>query len=148
CARAARGPPGVRKAGARAMTARDRGPWDFERMHEPMASPAVFRMRLLTSGGVAAGLITFSLLIGVAGSHWLGGVANGLDGLYGAPMILGGMGPVGPPPATVAAKLFGSFYALYSGVMLLASVGVLLTPGVHRLLHRFHVSTEDEEGEE
>ena len=131
------------------MTERDRGPWDFESMHEPMASPDVFRRRLITSGGVAASLIGFSLAIGVAGYHWLGGVPDWVDCLYSASMIMGGMGPVGPPPATVVAKLFGSFYAIYSGVMLLASVGVLLTPGVHRLLHRFHVSTEEgKEGEE
>ncbi len=131
------------------MTAGDRGPWDFERMHEPMASAAVFRMRLVTSGGVAAGLIALSLLIGVAGYHWIAGWADWVDCLYSASMIMGGMGPVGPYPTTVAAKLFGSFYAIYSGVMLLASVGVLLTPGVHRLLHRFHVSTEEGgEGEE
>ena len=126
------------------MTARERGPWDFERMHEPMASPAVFRRRLLTSGSVAVGLIAFSLALGVAGYHWLVGVPDWVDCLHSASMIMGGMGPVGIVPSTVAGKLFASFYALYSGVMLLASVGVLLSPGLHRLLHRFHVSTEDD----
>jgi hypothetical protein len=59
-------------------------------------------------------------------------------------MIMGGMGPVDPQPTTVAGKLFASFYAIYSGVMLLASVGILLSPGLHRVLHRFHVPTDDE----
>jgi hypothetical protein len=59
-------------------------------------------------------------------------------------MILGGMGPVDPLPSTDAGKLFASFYALYSGVMLLASVGVLLAPGLHHILHRFHLPTGDD----
>jgi len=59
-------------------------------------------------------------------------------------MIMGGMGPVDPQPTTDAGKLFASFYAIYSGVMLLASVGVLLSPGLHRILHRFHLPTDDE----
>jgi len=105
-------------------------------------------MRLINSGGVAAGLIAFSLL------NRRGGLSlAGRDrGLVGLPLQRvhdhGGMGPVGPPPATVAAKLFGSFYAFTRGDAA-GSVGVLLTPGVHRLLHRFHVlDGEGGEGEE
>jgi len=126
------------------VTARERGPWDFERMGEPMAPPAEFRRRLLNSGIVAAGLITVSLAMGVAGYHWIVGIPDWADCVLSASMILGGMGPVGNPPTTVAAKLFASFYALYSGVMLIASVGVLLSPGLHRILHRFHVAEDDE----
>ena len=48
-----------------------------------------------------------------------------------------------PPPATVPGKLFASFYALYSGVMLLACVGVLLAPGLHRIMHTLHVPTDE-----
>jgi len=125
---------------------RKKSPMRFERMHEPLAPVAVFRQRILASSAFTAMLLAVSLLLGMAGYHWFVGIPRWVDCLYSASMIMGGMGPVGPPPATVVAKLFGSFYAIYSGVMLLASVGVLLTPGVHRLLHRFHVSTE--EGEE
>lgn len=127
------------------MTGRERGPWDFERMGEPMASPAEFRRRLLSSGGVAATLIAVSLAIGMAGYHWLVGIPDWIDCLHSASMILGGMGPVGASPSTVAGKVFASFYAIYSGVMLLASVGVLLSPGLHRLIHRFHLTEDDEE---
>jgi hypothetical protein len=122
-----------------------RGFWDFERMGDPLASPAVFRRRLITSGGVAAALITFSLLLGIAGYHWLVGIPDWVDCLLSASMILGGMGPVGTSPSTVIGKLFASFYAIYSGVMLLASVGVLLTPGLHRILHYFHLRTDGDE---
>jgi hypothetical protein len=59
-------------------------------------------------------------------------------------MILGGMGPV-DELRTDAGKVFASFYALFAGVALLTSVGVLLAPALHRLLHRFHVEPDEEE---
>ena len=120
-----------------------RGLMDYERMGEPMASDDVFRQRILSSGRVAATLIAVSLAIGITGYHWIVGVHDWVDCIQCASMILGGMGPVDPQPTTVAGKLFASFYALYSGVMLLASVGVLVAPGLHRILHHFHVPTDD-----
>ena len=122
---------------------RRRGFMDYERMCEPMASDAEFRMRFVTTGVVAATLITLSLALGVAGYHWIVGVRSWIDAIQCASMILGGMGPVDPQPTTDAGKLFASFYAIYSGVMLLASTGVLLAPGLHRILHRLHLPTDD-----
>ncbi len=124
------------------MTANVRGPFQYERRDEPVASPATFRRRLVTSGVIAGGLLTFSLALGVVGYHWIVGVPGWVDSLYCASMIMGGMGPVDPAPTTAAGKLFASAYAIYSGVMLLASVGLLLSPGLHRILHRLHVETD------
>jgi hypothetical protein len=36
------------------------------------------------------------------------------------------------------AKLFASAYAIFSGLLFITVVGILLTPFVHRILHRFH----------
>ncbi len=120
-----------------------RGSLDYEGYDEPMASPAMYRRRLITSGAVAAGWLGFSLLLGVLGYHWIVGEPDWLDCLYSASMIMGGMGPVGTAPSTPAGKVFASCYALYCGVVLLVSVGLLLTPALHRLLHRFHVRTDE-----
>jgi len=126
------------------MTAeRRRGLLDYERMCEPMATEAEFRMRFLINGVVAATLLMFSLALGVLGYHWIVGVRRWVDAIQCASMIMGGMGPVDPQPTTDAGKLFASFYAIYSGVMLLASTGVLLAPGLHRILHRLHLPTDD-----
>jgi hypothetical protein len=121
-----------------------RGMIDFENMCEPLAPPSVFRRRMLSSAVVTAQLLGVSLAIGVAGYHWFVGIPDWVDCLLSASMIMGGMGPIGAPPATVAGKLFASFYALYSGVMLLACVGVLLAPGLHRIMHTLHVPTDDD----
>ena len=64
-----------------------------------------------------------------------------IDALLNASMILGGMGPV-TPLQTNAGNIFASFYAIYSGVILLASVGVLAAPIFHRFLHHFHLADE------
>jgi hypothetical protein len=114
----------------------------LERRHEPLAPLHVFRRRMLHSGGVAAAIIGVSLVLGVVGYRVFGGLESWVDCLYNASMILGGMGPVADLQ-TDAGKVFASAYALYSGVVLLASVGVLLAPALHRIMHHFHIETED-----
>ena len=39
-------------------------------------------------------------------------------------------------------KLFASFYALYSGLVLIAATGILLAPFLHRIVHKFHLEKE------
>jgi hypothetical protein len=112
----------------------------LERRHEPLAPRHVFIGRLLQSIGLAIGLIAFSLAIGLAGYHWLAGF-GWVDSLLNASMILGGMGPV-DSLKTDGAKVFASLYALYSGLVIIALMGILLTPIAHRALHRFHLDKD------
>ncbi len=67
---------------------------------------------------LAVSIITVSLGVGVMGYHVLGGLAL-VDALLEASMILGGMGPVAPM-TNDAVKIFASFYALFSGLILLS----------------------------
>lgn len=78
-----------------------------------------------------------ALFIGIAGYHWIAGL-KWIDALLDASMILGGMGPV-TPLTTNAAKVFASAYALFSGLVFIAVMGIVLSPIVHRVLHKFHV---------
>jgi hypothetical protein len=114
----------------------------LEKKHQPLASPRVFWGRMLGSACVALSVIGGSLAIGILGYHYAGGLAW-LDALVNASMILGGMGPV-DPITRAAGKWFESAYALYSGIALLTSVGLIFAPAVHRFLHAFHV---DEDGD-
>ncbi len=113
----------------------------FEHHTQPLATQAEFARRMLRYSLVTAGIILFSLVIGILGYHYFESL-SWLDSLLNASMILVGMGPVNPLQ-TNAGKLFASFYALYSGIVLLASVGVLATPVFHRFMHRFHIELED-----
>jgi hypothetical protein len=93
------------------------------------------------SAVVAVVLVTFAVGIGVVGYHYLNGEAW-IDALVDATMILGGMGPVSPL-TNDAAKLFASFYALFSGLMFIATAAVLVAPWAHRLLHRLNADADD-----
>ncbi len=88
-------------------------------------------------------VVAFSLFIGSAGYHFLGDLPW-IDSLLNASMILSGMGPV-DPLKTTAAKLFATFYALYSGVAFLSIVAILMTPLLHRFLHTFHLEVSEDE---
>ncbi len=114
----------------------------FEHRSEPLATPAEFRRRMLQYGMITAMMILISLTIGVLGYHYFESL-SWVDSLLNASMILGGMGPV-DALKTDTGKIFASFYALYSGIILLASVGVLGAPLFHRVLHRFHLEMEGE----
>ncbi len=118
----------------------------FEHRRQGLLSRAAFLRRQAKYAGVALGIVGGSLVIGMLGYHGLEGMAW-IDAFVNAAMLLGGMGPVGELH-TEAGKLFAGFYALYCGVVLLLSLGVLFAPAIHRLIHRFHLEldSEDEEG--
>ncbi len=82
-----------------------------------------------------------ALSAGVAGYHLIAGF-DFVDSLLEASMILGGMGPVRELP-NESAKIFASIYALFSGVIFIALVGIILAPTAHRVLHKFHLDEKD-----
>ncbi len=119
----------------------------YEHHSEQLAPMHVFARRLLVNALVAVGILLFSLGLGMLGYHFLERL-SWLDAMLNASMILGGMGPVNPVQ-TPGGKVFASFYALYCGVILLTSVGVLAAPIFHRFMHYFHLqSGDDEENDE
>ena len=113
----------------------------YEHRTKPLLSPAEFRRRVWWHALTALLAITLGLGIGVLGYHLLGGL-GWVDSLLNASMILGGMGPV-DLLTTPAAKIFASFYALFSGLAFIGVATLLVAPFAHRLIHRFHID-EDE----
>jgi len=113
----------------------------FEHHKQPLASRAEFTKRMVRFFTLAAGILLVSLGIGVCGYHFLEGL-SWLDSLVNASMLLGGMGPL-DPLKTTAGKWFASFYALYSGMVILVAAGVMGAPVLHRILHHFHMEIEE-----
>lgn len=113
----------------------------FENRRDPILPARIFIRRLLVCLGLALAIIAVALSIGVAGYHFIAGLPW-IDALLNASMILTGMGPVDVLRSN-AAKVFASFYALFSGVVFISLMGLLLSPIAHRVLHKFHVSDED-----
>ena len=113
----------------------------YERRQQRLLSRIEFSKRVGRHGLVALGVLVFGLGGGVLGYHYVAGL-SWIDSLLNASMILGGMGPV-DPLKTDCAKLFASFYALFSGLAFIGIVSVLLAPFVHRLLHRVHAEERE-----
>lgn len=113
----------------------------FERKHQKVVPLRVFAKRMLGALAISLGLVLPALSIGIAGYHWIDKL-DWIDSLVEASMILGGMGPVNPLHNN-AAKIFASGYALFSGVIFIGVMGIILTPLVHRILHKFHVEEQE-----
>ena len=103
----------------------------------------VFLRRLGRNAGVALSIIAVSLVVGIIGYRTLEGM-GWIDAFLESAMLLGGMGPI-QAPETVAGKLFAGVYALYSGILVIGTAGIILAPIFHRLLHSLHVEDEDDE---
>jgi hypothetical protein len=108
----------------------------YEHHREPVLDTGRFLRRVRRHGTMGVVLVVFSLGLGTLGYHVFGQLAW-IDAFLNASMILTGMGPV-DPMRTPEAKLFASFYALYSGIVFVSTAAILLAPFVHRMLHRFH----------
>lgn len=113
----------------------------LERRHERLLPARAFARRMAVYAAFSLGLIGVSLVAGIAGYRGFEGMAW-VDAFVNASMIMGGMGPMGELH-TSAGKVFAGVYALYCGVVLLVSVGLLMAPLFHRFLHRFHLEIGD-----
>ena len=108
----------------------------YEPRHKPPLSRARFLRRLVDHLVVGLGVIGASLALGMSGYVVFEGLPW-IDAFLNAAMLLGGMGPV-DMPQTDAGKLFAGFYALYAGLILIVVAALLISPVIHRVLHRFH----------
>ena len=104
---------------------------------QPLLAPSAFLRRLLSHLAAALVLLGGSLAIGMAGYVRFEGL-SALDAFLDTAMLLGGMGPV-HLPKTDAGKLFAGCFALYAGLVFIATAALALGPVVHRVLHRFHL---------
>jgi hypothetical protein len=111
----------------------------YEHRKQPLASKATFYRRVMQNIVIALLVIAACLAIGTTGyyyttkMHWI-------DALHNAAMILGGMGLVNVDEVNNdTAKLFSSFYALFSGIIFITNIGLILAPALHRIFHRLHI---------
>ena len=116
----------------------------FEHRTNPLLPRRVFYRRLVRHAVLGIAVVVVSLGIGMIGYHvfeklpWI-------DAFVNAAMILSGMGPVATLQ-TDGGKIFAGCYALFSGIALIAILGIIFAPVVHRFLHKFHLEDEDRDG--
>ena len=117
----------------------------YERKSQKLIPRRRFLLRLFANLCYVLALVGLSLLIGMGGYHHFEGL-SWLDSFENAAMILSGMGPVNTLTDTNA-KLFAGFYAIYSGIAVIASSGLLLAPLLHRVIHSLHAADEQDDNE-
>lgn len=117
----------------------------YENKKQKVAPKQVFYRRLGYNVLLAALILLCSLTLGVLGYKITVPAFDFYDSLLNASMILSGMGPVIAPEIilTNTAKVFASFYALFSGITFLSTFGVLIAPILHRFFHKLHVTDTD-----
>ena len=114
----------------------------FEHISEPVIPRHQFVSRLGLSLAIGSAMLLASLAAGMLGYRYLFVNLDWADAFVNAAMILSGMGPLAVPQ-TSSAKIFSGIYALYSGLILLISVGVIVAPLAHRFLHKMHADEGD-----
>ena len=112
----------------------------YERLAQPILAWPLFFRRALRHFLLGLLVIAIADLIGVLGYHVLGNL-GWIDAFLNASMILGGMGPVDPLTSD-AAKVFAALYALFSGLVFIAVMGVVIAPWAHRMIHVMHAEEE------
>ena len=108
----------------------------YESRSHPLISRRLFIGRVLRHTAAVMALGIVSLAIGMAGYEYFEGLPW-RDAFLNTAMIAGGMGPV-DAPRTNGGKVFAGLYALYSGLVFIATAALLLAPIVHRVMHKFH----------
>ena len=109
----------------------------YERKDAPLVDRKTFARRVFRNFFISSIVIAISLFLGILGYHFIGDL-GWIDSLLNSSMILTGMGPV-DKMATDSGKLFASFYALFSGIVFLGTIGIVLAPILHRFIHKFHL---------
>lgn len=114
----------------------------YEKVSKPVIPHHQFRSRLARSLLLGAAMVAVSLAIGMVGFMHYFPKMDWADAFVNASMLLSGMGPLAQPETT-AAKLFAGCYALFAGLMLVMTTGVIFAPLVHRFLHLMHSDIDE-----
>jgi hypothetical protein len=115
----------------------------FEHRTTPLLPRHKFLMRLVSTALFGVLIMIAALFIGMCGYHYFEG-QSWIDAFANAAMILSGMGPLSPL-TSFDGKLFAGIYALFSGLTFITVAGVILSPIVHRVFHRFLIEGDEEE---
>ncbi|GEM_PF-186319 len=116
----------------------------YESKHHDLLPLRDFVRRVLSHVVYALALILGTLCLGVLGNMWFEDI-TWHDAVLNAALIVAGIGPF-ILPATVGGKIFFSVFGIFVGLVFMATLGVVLAPVAHRLLHKFHLDGGDEDG--
>ncbi len=108
----------------------------YEHHSKPVIPFSAFIRRLSINTLAAFFLTGVSLVVGMLGYRVFEGF-SWTDSFLNSAMILGGMGEIGELK-TDGGKIFAGCYALYAGLLVVVTIGLILAPVLHRMIHHFH----------
>lgn len=115
----------------------------YERKNEPLIPIEKFIIRQLKHVLYAVVIFIGITLIGVIGNMWFESI-NPHDAILNISLIVAGIGPF-VLPASVGGKIFFSLYGVFVGLVFMATIGIVLAPLAHRLLHHFHLDESNDD---
>ncbi|WP_397473082.1 two pore domain potassium channel family protein [Pusillimonas sp.] len=113
----------------------------YESKNQPLLPGHHFAHRLFIHVLYALLVLAITVVIGVAAHIWLEPI-HWHDAVLNTALIVGGIGPY-IVPATPIGKLFFAGYSMFVGLVFVATLGIILAPLAHRIIHKFHLD-EDE----
>lgn len=117
----------------------------YESKHENLIPGHHFAWRLLVHFFYALVVIAVILMLGVAGNMWFESISLH-DAVFNIALIIAGIGST-TLPQTVAGKLFFSIYGIFVGLVFMATMGIVLAPVAHRILHKLHLDQLSDDDE-
>lgn len=117
----------------------------YESKNDPLIPVRHFTRRLLVHVLYAVLILVVTLLIGVVAHIFLEPVSLH-DAFLNTALIVGGIGPY-IVPATAAGKLFFAVYSMFVGLVFVGTLGIILAPLAHRIIHKFHLDEDDSDND-
>ena len=108
----------------------------YEKISERPINKRQFYIRLLKHLLSILALITISLLIGVCGFIYFEELSLS-DAFLHSSIMLSGLGLI-EKPITKSGHLFVGIYGLYAGLVFIASMSIIVSPVIHRIIHKLH----------
>ncbi|MFW8564653.1 two pore domain potassium channel family protein [Orrella sp. 11846] len=111
----------------------------YESKFHNLLSRKKFTIRILKHIAWALLVILLVLCLGVLGNVWFEHISFH-DAVLNIALTVSGIGPF-VLPQTVGGKVFFSAFSIFVGIVFTASIGMILAPVAHRVLHKFHLDT-------
>ncbi|HLR50697.1 MAG TPA: hypothetical protein VK076_08995 [Candidatus Sphingobacterium stercoripullorum] len=113
----------------------------YEKRTERIIGRKQFYIRLFKHFLGIVGLLILSLIVGILGFMVFEKLSLTESFLH-ASIMLSGLGLL-EKPSTPQGHVFTGIYGLYAGLVFIASLSILVTPIIHRIIHKFHWDDEE-----
>ncbi|MBS1207475.1 MAG: hypothetical protein H6R25_4374 [Proteobacteria bacterium] len=114
----------------------------YESKNMPLISFCAFLKRMVLHFGVASLLVIITLIIGAVGHVIIDNSIDWHDAALNSAFIANGIGPY-IVPQDISGKIFFAIYGMFTSLIFMTTLGVVLAPIAHRILHRFHLDNEE-----